>query len=164
MNFTIEIFNNKSTDIRYAGANAHSTMAYERDDFDRPVQDYDLRTTETISDLLRQMEAAGGFTATKLIEARNIIQDAIAETKDSAGENKVLNWLSFPACLMATGTRGFFHEAVRSQAYNVISTTCGTLDHDIARTFRDYYHGSFDLDDVLLGNVGLKKLKMNGKH
>lgn len=133
-------------------------MAYKRDDFNRPVRDYDLRSTETISDLLRQMESAGGFTATKLIQARNILQNAISEIKASGSENKVLNWLSFPACLMATGTRGFFHEAIRSRAFNVISTTCGTLDHDIARTFRDYYHGSFDLDDVLLGNVGLNRL------
>ncbi|DAC23643.1 MAG TPA: deoxyhypusine synthase, partial [Candidatus Thalassarchaeaceae archaeon] len=133
-------------------------MTYDRDDFDQPVEDYDLRSTETISDLLRQMKSAGGFTATKLIDARDILQNAISETKSGNEDKKVLNWLSFPACLMATGTRGFFHEAVRSRAYNVISTTCGTLDHDIARTFRDYYHGSFDLDDVLLGNVGLNRL------
>ena len=50
------------------------------------------------------MESAGGFTATKLIEARNILQNAISEIKASESENKVLNWLSFPACLMATGT------------------------------------------------------------
>ena len=37
-------------------------------------------------------------------------------------------------------------------------TTCGTLDHDIARTFRDYFHGDFSLDDIALGREGLNRL------
>ncbi len=130
-------------------------MSYERKDFDLPVSDYDLSKTKTIDVLFEQMKTAGGFTATKLVQARDILRKAISEAKE---EDQVLNWLSFPACLMATGTRGFFIEAIKSGSYNVISTTCGTLDHDIARTFRQYYHGSFDLDDALLGDVGLNRL------
>ena len=68
------------------------------------------------------------------------------------------NWLSFPACLCATGTRGFFVEAVKRKMFNVVSTTCGTLDHDIARAYKHYYHGSFDLDDVELGEHELMRL------
>ena len=130
-------------------------MSYERKDFDLPVSDYDLSKTKTIDVLFEQMKTAGGFTAPKLVQARDIRGKAISEAKE---EDQVLNWLSFPACLMATGTRGFFIEAIKSGSYNVISTTCGTLDHDIARTFRQYYHGSFDLDDALLGDVGLNRL------
>ena len=66
-------------------------MAYERDDFDQPVEDYDLRSTETISDLLRQMKTAGGFTATKLIDARDILRNAISETKAGTEQRRVLN-------------------------------------------------------------------------
>ena len=130
-------------------------MGYDREDFELPVSDYDFSKTKTIDVLFEQMRNAGGFTATKLIQARDILLNAINDTKE---ESQVLNWLSFPACLMATGTRGFFIEAIKSGSYNVISTTCGTLDHDIARTFRHYYHGSFDLDDALLGDVGLNRL------
>lgn len=134
-------------------------MKYERGDFNQPVSDYNLSQTNTVSELFEQMKNAGGFTATKLVEARDILRVAIDETKETKNSDKsVLNWLSFPACLMATGTRGFFIEAIKSGSYNVISTTCGTLDHDIARTFKDYYHGSFDLDDALLGDVGLNRL------
>ena len=134
-------------------------MSYDREDFNQPVSDYDLSQTKTIDVLFEQMRNAGGFTATKLVQARDILRHAIDETKNENGEkNRVLNWLSFPACLMATGTRGFFIEAIKNGGYNVISTTCGTLDHDIARTFRHYYHGSFDLDDALLGDVGLNRL------
>ena len=134
-------------------------MAYEKEDFDQPVSDYDLSQTKTVGELFEQMKVAGGFTATKLVKARDILRTAIDDTVNAKKiEKSVLNWLSFPACLMATGTRGFFIEAIKSGSYNVISTTCGTLDHDIARTFRHYYHGSFDLDDALLGNIGLNRL------
>ncbi|MDP6856276.1 MAG: deoxyhypusine synthase [Candidatus Thalassarchaeaceae archaeon] len=134
-------------------------MAYEKEDFDQPVSDYDLSQTNTVGELFEQMKVAGGFTATKLVKARDILRAAIDETVNAKNtEKSVLNWLSFPACLMATGTRGFFIEAIKSGSYNVISTTCGTLDHDIARTFRHYYHGSFDLDDALLGDIGLNRL------
>jgi len=129
-------------------------MAYSEDDFDVPVQDYDFAGAGEVRSLLDQMALAGGFTATKLSHARDILRDAMARS----GEDGVLNWLSFPACLCATGTRGFFVEAVKRKAFNVISTTCGTLDHDIARTFQAYYHGAFELDDVELGEVGLNRL------
>jgi deoxyhypusine synthase len=42
--------------------------------------------------------------------------------------------------------------------FNVVSTTCGTLDHDIARAYKHYYHGSFELDDVELGQHELMRL------
>ena len=42
--------------------------------------------------------------------------------------------------------------------FNVVSTTCGTLDHDIARAYKHYYHGSFELDDVELGEHELMRL------
>ena len=106
---------------------------YSRDDFDFPVEDYDFSKITDSRSLIDQMGRAGGFTATKLARGRNILREAISRI----GEDGVLNWLSFPACLCATGTRGFFVEALKSRAYNVIVTTCGTLDHDIARTYSD---------------------------
>ena len=42
--------------------------------------------------------------------------------------------------------------------FNVVSTTCGTLDHDIARSYKDYYHGAFELDDIELGEHELMRL------
>ena len=45
-------------------------------------------------------------------------------------------------------------------------TTCSTLfqpractlDHDIARSYQDYYHGAFELDDIELGEHSLMRL------
>ena len=129
-------------------------MAINRDDFDAPVVDYSFSDVEDVSSLIDQMANAGGFSATKLAHARDVLTEAIQRT----GQDGVLNWLSFPACLCATGTRGFFVEAIKRKAYNVIITTCGTLDHDIARTYQAYYHGAFELDDVELGEQGLNRL------
>ena len=63
-----------------------------------------------------------------------------------------------PAALCATGTRGFFLELVKRRLVDVIVTTCGTLDHDLARTYRQYFHGDFELDDIALGQQGLNRL------
>ena len=127
---------------------------YSRDDFKMPVEDYDFSSIDTPSKLIDQMAKAGGFTATKLAHARDILKNSIKNTN----EEGVLNWLSFPACLCATGTRGFFLEAIKRKSFNVIITTCGTLDHDIARTYQDYFHGDFNLDDIALGEQGLNRL------
>lgn len=127
---------------------------YSRDDFTAPVEDYDFSKASDVRSLIDQMAKAGGFTATKLAHARDVLRNSISKCNDE----DVLNWLSFPACLCATGTRGFFLEAVKSKAFNVIITTCGTLDHDIARTYQDYFHGDFNLDDIALGEEGLNRL------
>lgn len=134
-------------------------MAVNPDAFDLPVVDYDFSKTTTAHALIEQMAHAGGFTATKFAEARQILFDMNAEIQQvNADAKQVTNWLSFPACLCATGTRGFFVEALKRKMFNVVSTTCGTLDHDIARAYKDYYHGSFELDDVELGEHALMRL------
>ncbi len=127
---------------------------YGKDDFTAPVEDYDFTATGDVRSLIDQMGRAGGFTATKLAHARDVLRDSIAKS-DRDG---VLNWLSFPACLCATGTRGFFLEALKRKSFNVVITTCGTLDHDIARTYQDYFHGDFRLDDIVLAEEGLNRL------
>ena len=129
------------------------------DDFDVPVEDYDFSTIDSPTSLIEQMAKAGGFTATKIAIAKDVLNNMFTELDASPHEgNTHLNWLSFPACLCATGTRGFFVEALKRKRFNVVITTCGTLDHDIARTFRNYYHGAFELDDVELADHGLNRL------
>ena len=134
-------------------------MAIDPEQFDVPVVDYDFTATTTPKGLIDQMASAGGFTATKLAMARDILRNM---DTDLAGVEhdpaKMLNWLSFPACLCATGTRGFFVESLRRKMFNVVSTTCGTLDHDIARAHAAYYHGAFELDDIELGEHDLMRL------
>jgi deoxyhypusine synthase len=134
-------------------------MAIDPNDFDVPVKDYAFSELKGASTLIDQMAKAGGFTATKLATAREILLQMRHEVDAVDGDaSQVCNWLSFPACLCATGTRSFFIEAIKTKMFNVVSTTCGTLDHDIARSYKDYYHGAFELDDIELGEHELMRL------
>ena len=102
-------------------------MAVNPDAFDVPVVDYDFTKATSPRSLIEQMARAGGFTATKFALARSILNDMRSESDAVGGDaSKVTNWLSFPACLCATGTRGFFVEAIKRKMFNVVSTTCGT--------------------------------------
>ena len=67
-------------------------VEYSRDDFELPVEDYDFSKVSDVGSLIDQMSRAGGFTASKLARARDILGGAIAKS----GRDGVLNWLSFP--------------------------------------------------------------------
>ncbi len=115
-----------------------------------PVEDINLFKGMTAGELVDQFYKSGGFVAKHLAIAEKILLKMFTE------ENTT--FLSFPACIIATGTRGVIRELVRRKLVDVIITTCGTLDHDIARSFKDYYHGSFLMDDVELHRQGINRL------
>ncbi|MFQ6012813.1 MAG: deoxyhypusine synthase [Thermoplasmata archaeon] len=118
---------------------------------DREVQDYALEDGASCRDLVNQMAQAGGFTATKLARARDILRTMIEDEACTA-------FLSFPAALMATGCRGVLRDLVRREMVDIVVTTCGTLDHDLARTADAYYHGAFSMDDAALHAAGVFRL------
>ena len=107
-----------------------------------PVQDIRIEGGMRVADLVRAMGEGSAFTAKKLALGAEILA-----RMQRPGVTRVL---SFPAALMATGVRGVLTGMVRDGMVDAIVTTCGTLDHDLARTWRHYYHGSFDLDDRML--------------
>jgi len=74
------------------------------------------------------------------------------------GDDSSTNFLSFPACIIATGTRGLIRDMVKEKLFDVLITTCGTLDHDLARTQEDYFHGEFEMDDEALYEEGVNRL------
>lgn len=108
-------------------------------------------TSDSSKDLLRKMKESGGFTAKKLGQSVDILREML-EDRDS------LNFISFPADIIATGTRGVIRDMIREKWFDVVITTCGTLDHDIARSFAKYYHGSFDADDNALRKKRIHRL------
>jgi deoxyhypusine synthase len=97
------------------------------------------------------MRASGGFTAKKLGISVEI-------TRKMLDDEQSLNFLSFPADIVATGTRGIIRDMVKKKWFDILVTTCGTIDHDIARSFRKYYHGSFEADDKALRRRGIHRL------
>lgn len=115
------------------------------------VKDYRLHEVMPVNVLIEQMREAWGFTAEKIATGVDILKRMIAD-------KECIKFLSFPACIVATGTRGVLKEMVRRRLVDVVVTTCGTLDHDLARSWRDYYRGSFDLDDQELHRRGINRL------
>jgi len=115
------------------------------------VQDMKLEKGQSISQVVQQMRDSGGFSAKKLGVAAEILTDMIASDKS-------INFLSFPACIISTGTRGIIRDMVKNRMFDVIITTCGTLDHDLARIHENYYHGEFEMDDETLYDEGVNRL------
>ncbi len=117
----------------------------------RPVKDIGIYGSGEVDKLVKQMYDAGGFTAKKVGVAVNILEGMLKE-------DGCLKFLSFPACIVATGARGIIKELIKRKLFDIVVTTCGTLDHDLARSFREYYHGSFLMDDAELSEKGVSRL------
>ncbi len=115
-----------------------------------PVKDTEVSGKTTLKELMDMMGVSGGFTTSKIYVAYEILKDMFSE------ENTT--FLSFPADIISTGTRGIINQLVKKKLVDVIITTTGTLDHDIARTFRNYYCGSFDYPDRELKDLGINRL------
>ncbi len=117
----------------------------------RPVRDIEMPRARGVAGLVAQMDVAGGFTAKKVAVGVDILR---AMFRDPA----CATFLSFPAALVATGVRGVLRTLVQRKLVDVVITTCGTADHDLARVWRDYYHGEFEMDDVALHRLGVNRL------
>ena len=106
---------------------------------------------ETTNDLIKQLYYSGGFTAKKLAIGVDIIEKMIKQ-------KNCVKFLSFPACIISTGTRGIIKDLIKRKLFDVVITTCGTLDHDLARLWENYYHGHFMADDKMLHKQGINRL------
>jgi deoxyhypusine synthase len=105
----------------------------------------------SVDELVQQMEKAWGFTAGKLAVGVKILEDMVRD-------KKCVKFLSFTGNLVATGARGALKELVKRKLVDVVVTTCGTLDHDVARSWKDYYRGSFVMSDARLHEKNVNRL------
>ena len=115
-----------------------------------PVRDI-VPAKMTSNELIKTFAQAGGFTAPKLATGIDIIEQMVTD-------KECLTFLSFPACLCATGVRGVIREIIKRKLVDVIITTAGTLDHDLARVWKPYYPGTFMADDRELHRKGINRL------
>ncbi|MEM3627102.1 MAG: deoxyhypusine synthase [Candidatus Bathyarchaeia archaeon] len=115
------------------------------------IEDYTLFEGISVKELILQMERAWGFTAGKLALAVKILDRMMKD-------RECVKFLSFTGNLVATGSRGALKELVKRKLVDVIITTCGTLDHDIARCWKPYYRGSFLMDDAKLYGEDINRL------
>jgi deoxyhypusine synthase len=115
------------------------------------IKDYEFTSDMSVAELVNQMEKAWGFTAGKLAVGVKILETMI-KTRGC------VKFLSFTGNLVATGTRGVFRELVKRKLVDVVITSCGTLDHDMARCWKNYYRGSFVMNDSKLHADGVNRL------
>jgi len=115
-----------------------------------PIKDIKLKENMSVNDLINSMENVGGFTAQHMVDGIKIL-DEMKKDKDS------FNFFSFPACIVSTGLRGVIANSVKY--FDAIITTCGTLDHDIARASGGKYTvGKFNIDDAMLHKHNIFRL------
>jgi deoxyhypusine synthase len=119
--------------------------------YGKPVKDMRLRPGMTVGELVAQMDGACGFTSKAIADGVDVLEDMIKD-------KKCVRFLSFPACINATGLRGVIRDLIKNKFFDAVITTCGTLDHDLARAWKDYYHGDFELDDRKLHKKGVNRL------
>lgn len=116
------------------------------------VVDYRIRGDESVCDLVNYFENAHGFMAGHLSKAAKVLSNMVLD-------KNALKILSFTGNLVATGLRGLFAQLIREEYFNLVITTCGTIDHDIARGMGGkYYKGDWSFDDVFLKGIEIHRL------
>ncbi|MDQ3961451.1 MAG: deoxyhypusine synthase family protein, partial [Thermoproteota archaeon] len=129
----------------------NSRKRANRDILGDPVRDYDIKQYTDIQSILSEMASSGGFESRNLAYGVDILRRMISE-------QNCTKFLSFVGSLMSTGARGIIRDMVKNNMFNVIITTCGAIDHDIARTYDRYYAGDFRMDDGMLLENNIHRL------
>ncbi len=115
------------------------------------IRDAKLFKDMKIEDLIELYGSIHGFMASHIYEAIKIIKEF-----RKGCDTRIL---SFTGNIAATGVRGIISQLLRERIFNVVITTCGTIDHDIARSFGGkYMKGFFDSDDIQLHREGIHRL------
>jgi deoxyhypusine synthase len=117
----------------------------------KPVEDISITKDMQINKIFEQMSKSGGF------ESRNLADGLYALT-DMIKDENCLKFLSFVAAIISTGLRGVIKDMIKKKWFDVVITTCGALDHDIARHFSNYNQGSFTMDDAELTKQNIHRL------
>jgi deoxyhypusine synthase len=117
----------------------------------KPVEDFSITKDMQVNKIFEQMSKSGGF------ESRNLADGLYALT-DMIKDENCLKFLSFVAAITSTGLRGVIKDMTKKKWFDVVITTCGALDHDIARHFSNYNQGSFTMDDAELTKQNIHRL------
>ncbi|QLH09635.1 deoxyhypusine synthase [Candidatus Nitrosotenuis sp. DW1] len=117
----------------------------------RPVKDISIKNGDDIQSIFEQLSTSGGFESRNLAEGLEILSTMI-------NDKDCLKFLSFVAAITSTGLRGIIADMLKKKMFDVVITTCGALDHDIARYFSNYLEGSFTLDDSKLLEKNIHRL------
>ena len=117
----------------------------------KPIQDISITKESSLEKIFEQMSKSGGFESRNLADGLDVLTVMIKD-------NDCLKFLSFVGAIISTGLRGIIKDMIKNKWFNTVITTCGALDHDIARHFSNYNEGSFTLDDVILAEKNIHRL------
>jgi len=117
----------------------------------RKVKDISINKDDDLQSIFKQLSESGGFESRNLADGLEILSTMI-------NDKDCLKFLSFVAAITSTGLRGIITDMLRRKMFDVVITTCGALDHDIARYFSHYLEGSFTLDDSKLLHENIHRL------
>ncbi|HEX2406006.1 MAG TPA: deoxyhypusine synthase, partial [Nitrososphaeraceae archaeon] len=84
--------------------------------------------------------------------------DGITILQKMIAEPQCTKFLSFVGAIISTGVRGIIKDMIKKNMFNCIITTCGAVDHDLARSFVKYYAGNFNIDDYYLKKNNIHRL------
>jgi deoxyhypusine synthase len=117
----------------------------------RPVKDIEIDSNTSIEKIFEELSQSGGFESVNLSDGLEILTKMISD-------EQCLRFVSFVAAVMSTGLRGIIKDMIKNKWFDVTITTCGALDHDIARHFSHYKEGSFTMDDKELADQNIHRL------
>ena len=117
----------------------------------RPVKDIQIDSNTAIEKIFQELSHSGGFESVNLSDGLEILTEMISD-------EKCLKFISFVGAIVSTGLRGIINDMMKIKWFDVGITTCGALDHDIARHFSQYNEGSFTMDDMELANQKIHRL------
>jgi deoxyhypusine synthase len=117
----------------------------------RPVKDIEIDSDTSIEKIFHELSQSGGFESVNLSDGLEILSEMIAD-------KQCLKFVSFVGAVISTGLRGIIKNMIKNKWFDVAITTCGALDHDIARHFSHYKEGSFTMDDMELANQNIHRL------
>ena len=116
-----------------------------------PIQDISITRESSLEKIFEQMSKSGGFESRNLADCLDVLTVMIKD-------DNCQKFLSFVGAIISTGLRGIIKDMIKNRWFNTVITTCGALDHDIARHFSNYNEGSFTLDDVTLAEEKIHRL------
>jgi len=117
----------------------------------RPVKDIEISSNMPIEKIFEELSQSGGFESVNLSDGLGILTDMISD-------KQCLKFVSFVGAVVSTGLRGIIKDMIKNKWFDVAITTCGALDHDIARHFSHYKEGSFTMDDRELADQDIHRL------
>jgi len=117
----------------------------------RPVKDIQINSDTTIEKIFEELSQSGGFESVNLSTGLEILSEMIPD-------KQCLKFISFVGAVVSTGLRGIIKDMMKNKWFDVALTTCGALDHDIARHFSHYKEGSFTMDDNELADKNIHRL------